>query len=107
MAVTEPYGRWADDPRPTDVHSIPGYSSDIKGEVRRAGLYKGGQLLGHVWTDDREAAGFLPLEEAGIAGRDAATKLWTVLHDLHAVGVQATDVLDFDFFAPYGFELRA
>lgn len=102
----EAYGRWADDPRPTDVHSVPGYSSDIKGEVRRAGLYKSGQLLGHVWTDGQDAAGFLAVEEAGVAGRDAATQLFTILRDLYAEEVAADAVLDPDFYEPEGFELR-
>ncbi|GAA0829655.1 hypothetical protein ACFQVD_05015 [Streptosporangium amethystogenes subsp. fukuiense] len=57
-----------------------------------------------MWTDDREAAGFLPHEATGPDGVRAQAAVWTILHDLYEAGVQATDVLDPDFFE--GFELR-
>lgn len=89
-----PYGRWADDPRPTDVQSPPFYSATPAGSVRRAALYTGDVLLGHVWTDGLEAAGFLPSSQAGAAGVRAGAAVWRILSDAYTAGTPAAAVLD-------------
>lgn len=102
------YGRWADDPRPdpADVNSPPFYSSDIQGPVRRAPLHApDGPLLGHVWTDDGEAAGYLPEQAAGPAGVRAGAYVWTVLSECYRRGIPASEVLDPVLYAPT-YELR-
>ncbi|OUC99326.1 hypothetical protein [Streptosporangium minutum] len=102
--MAEAYGRWADDPRPAEVNAPAGYSSAPQGPVRRAELHQGGVLLGHVWTDDRQAAGFLPAEQAGPAGVRAAGAVWTILQACYEAGMEAEDLIDPDLFE--GFELR-
>jgi len=106
MERKEAYGRWAYDPRPdpAEVNTPAGYSSDPKGEVRRAELRQGDQLLGQVWTDDQHAAGFLPAESAGPDGVRAQAAVYVILQACYEAGVEAADVLDPEFFPD--FELR-
>ncbi|MFJ2029436.1 hypothetical protein [Streptosporangium sp. NPDC087985] len=108
MTGKKAYGRWAYDPapNPAEVHTPAGYSSTPQGKVRRAELRQGDQLLGLVWTDDREAAGFRPSEDAGPAGVRAAAAVWVILHTCYEAGVEAADVLDPDFYTPEGLDLR-
>ncbi len=83
------------------------YSSKAarKEEVRRAPLRdRAGQVLGEVWTDGRDAAGFVPDENAGVAGIRAQSQVWRILKAAYASGRPAADVLDPDLYAP-DFEL--
>lgn len=100
--MAAPYGRWADDLSPVVGYIPDTYSHKAAGPVRRAELRAAdGQLLGHVWTDDQEAAGFLPAEEAGIAGRRAATDVWVVMRECKRRNVPASEVLDPALYEPY------
>ncbi len=96
----KPYGRWADDPQPVVVSTPKTYSAKAQGPVRRAELRDGGQLLGHVWTDDKNAAGYLDEPSAGAAGVRAGARVWVILRDAYQAGVQAKDVLDPAMYAP-------
>lgn len=102
--MPEPFtgGRWQPGSlQPSEVYSPPGYSASPRGEVRRAGLHDpDGRLLGHVWTDGKEAAGFLPDERAGSAGVRAGSFVWTLHRELHARGVPASEVLDPALYEP-------
>lgn len=91
--------RWGDSLAPTTVSRVATYSVDAHGPVSRAALYDGDELLGHVWTDGLLAAGFLPVEQAGISGRNAATKVWIILRDAYRTGRPASKVLDQELFA--------
>ncbi|GAA1769999.1 hypothetical protein [Nonomuraea bangladeshensis] len=73
--------------------------------VRRARLKDDdGMVLGHVWTDDQAAAGFVKDPDAGRLGIAAASRVWSILKDAHDAGRPASDVLDPALFAP-DFEL--
>lgn len=102
--MAEPFsgGRWqSGSMQPDQVYTPPGYESQPRGDVRRAALRSpGGDLLGHVWTDDRKAAGFLPAESAGSAGVRAGSHVWTVHRRAHQAGRPASDVLDPALYAP-------
>jgi hypothetical protein len=102
------YGRRADDPRPdsAEANAATGYSDDAQGPVRRAELYDGDTLLGRVWTDDREAVGFLPDEEAGSAGARASARIRAIHRDAFQAHRPPSDILDPFLYAPEGFELR-
>lgn len=100
------YGRWANDPQPVVVSTPSTYSSDAQGPVRRAGLYDGDILLGHVWTDDQQAAGFLDNEDAGRAGVRAEALVWTILRNAAQAGRPAGEVLDPALYAPT-YQLKA
>jgi hypothetical protein len=92
--------RWTD----AGVAPTPGaesgtYSGDIQGPVRRAPLRDArGVLLGHVWTDDKKAAGFR--QEQSPASVAAAAAIWRIHARLHAAGRPASDVLDPALYAP-------
>jgi hypothetical protein len=87
--------------QPVEVSSPPGYSPTAKGTVRRAELRdQAGQLLGHVWTDDDAAAGFLPAESAGSAGARAASYVWVVLSQCAARDIPASELLDPALYEP-------
>jgi hypothetical protein len=102
-----PHPRWTDPLAPRVVSTPSTYDYKAAGAVRRAGLYAAdGTLLGHVWTDDRQAAGFLPAEQAGPAGVRAGGAVWAILRDAHRAGLPASDVLDSALYADEGFELR-
>lgn len=102
--MPEPFtgGRWQPGSlQPEQVYSPPGYSASPSGQVRRAALRDhAGRLLGHVWTDGKEAAGFLPSEQAGSAGVRAGSFVWTLHRELHGRGVPAAEVLDPALYEP-------
>jgi hypothetical protein len=97
-----PTGRWADDPQPVVVATPATYSAQAQGPVRRAELHDAetDSLLGHVWTDDQAAAGFLDEESAGAAGVRAGADVWGILRDAHQAGRPAAEVLDPALYAP-------
>lgn len=76
-----------------------------KEAVRRAQLRdRAGRVLGEVWTDGQEAAGFVPREEAGRDGLKAQSRVWRIHRDAYASGRPARDVLDPNLYEP-NFEL--
>ncbi|MER5420341.1 hypothetical protein [Streptosporangium roseum] len=96
--------RWADDALSARVVSTPDtYSSQAEGLIRQAALRdNSGLLLGWVWTDDRQAAGFLPDEAAGPAGRRAGADVWAIHRDVYQEGRPASDLLDPALYASVG-----
>lgn len=93
--------RWTDAAlAPTQVSDSGTYPGTPEGPVRRAALYDGHTLVGHVWTDDRAAAGFLDNDDAGAAAIRAGARVWRVLADARQAGRAAGDVLDPALFAP-------
>lgn len=79
------------------------YSSKAanKRHVRRAPLRnRAGQVLGEVWTDGRDAAGFVPDENAGVDGVRAQSQVWRILKAAYASGRPARDVLDPALYVP-------
>ncbi|MFF4412127.1 hypothetical protein ACFYY8_06310 [Streptosporangium sp. NPDC001559] len=94
--------RWTDAgviPGPATA-AAPGYSSAPAGPVRRAPLYDGDTLLGQVWTDDADAAGFRPDEQAGPAGVQAGAYVWAVMAECHKRDIPAAELLDPVLYEP-------
>ncbi|MFE3449633.1 hypothetical protein ACFXJ8_11925 [Nonomuraea sp. NPDC059194] len=92
---------------PEEMSSPPGYSPIAQGEIRKAELRdRDGRLVGHVWTDDKQAAGFLPAEKAGSAGTTAASYVWVLMTECAARDVPASELLDPALYMP-DYELRA
>ncbi|WP_113699175.1 hypothetical protein [Nonomuraea lactucae] len=99
----QPHARWTDAAfAPVDVSDSGTYPGVPAGPVRRAELRDAatGQLLGHVWADNREAAGFADSDEAGAAGVRAGARVWRILADTYQAGRPASDVLDPSLFEP-------
>ncbi|MFN2636896.1 MAG: hypothetical protein ABR585_07720 [Gemmatimonadaceae bacterium] len=97
--MAEEHPRWGDaGMAPRVVYSPKTYDSKAKGPVRRAELHDAdGLLLGRVWTDDQNAAGYLPDEAAGPAGRRAGSAVWAIHRDAYnktPKRVPASDLLD-------------
>ncbi|GAA0969795.1 hypothetical protein GCM10009555_017570 [Acrocarpospora macrocephala] len=94
--------RWTDAAfAPFDVSTPISYSGDVVGEVRRAALHDmDGLLLGHVWTDDQAAAGFLDADGVGPPAVRASTYVWQVHKRLFDAGRPASDVMDPALYAP-------
>ncbi|MFD1940543.1 hypothetical protein ACFSKW_54720 [Nonomuraea mangrovi] len=92
--------RWGPDSlQPVRVFSPPRYKAIAQGDVRKAALRdRDGRLVGHVWTDDRDAAGFLPTESA--AGTTAASYVWVLMTECAARDVPASELLDPALYAP-------
>ncbi|WP_219470833.1 hypothetical protein [Nonomuraea rhizosphaerae] len=69
--------------------------------VRRAWLKDpDGMVLGHVWTDGQDAAGFVKNADAGRPAIAAAAQVWGILKDAHDAGRPAADVLAPSLYAP-------
>ncbi|MEU4410754.1 hypothetical protein AB0F88_40140 [Streptosporangium sp. NPDC023963] len=102
--MSDEHPRWGDDGLTGRVTHAPNiYDYQAAGPVRRAALNTpGGHVLGHVWTDDRAAAGFTPAEVAGAAGRKAGSAVWAIHRDAYAKNVPASDLLDPKLYASVG-----
>lgn len=102
MADREPHARWADDAlAPVQVEDSGTYPGVPAGPVRQAALYDpAGTLLGHVWTDDRQAAGFTESSAAGPAGVRAGARVWRIMADAYEADVPASAVLNPELYAP-------
>lgn len=102
MSEQTRHPRWGDDAlAPALVDSPPAYDSTPAGPVQRAALRdRDGQLLGTVWTDDRDAAGYTPAEPAGSAGVRAGGYVWTLLTECRKRDVPASELLDPAMFEP-------
>ncbi|GII63554.1 hypothetical protein Skr01_36390 [Sphaerisporangium krabiense] len=86
---------------PVNVSTPQTYDWQAQGPVRRAALRDhDGRLLGHVWTDDLAAAGFLDEEAAGADGVRAGALMWAILRDAYAAGTPASALLDPALYAP-------
>ncbi|MFG1709229.1 hypothetical protein ACFLIM_39165 [Nonomuraea sp. M3C6] len=70
-------------------------------DVRRAQLKEpDGMVLGYVWTDGKDAAGFVKNEDAGRPAIAAGPRLWSILKGAYDAGRPASDVLDPALYAP-------
>ncbi|MGW4469675.1 hypothetical protein ACWENQ_08380 [Nonomuraea sp. NPDC004354] len=85
--------------QPEETSAPPAYSPIAQGQVRRAQLRdRDGRLVGHVWTDNQAAAGFLPTETA--AGTTAASYVWVLMTECAARDVPASELLDPALYMP-------
>lgn len=92
--------RFSDDMAPRLVAEAPGYAKTPAGPMRKAALRdSAGVLLGHVWTDDTAAAGWLPADPTPAVAR-AGAYVWRVLSVQHQRGKPARHLLDPRLFAP-------
>lgn len=93
--MTDDEKRLTEPLEPKVVSTPATYSRKADGPKRRAELRTpDGVLLGWVWTDGKEAAGFRADEKAGAAGVQAAGTVWGVMKRLCEEGVPAGEVLD-------------
>ncbi|MDA0631910.1 hypothetical protein OUY22_00650 [Nonomuraea sp. MCN248] len=82
------------------------YDFKATGPVREAAVHdQRGQLLGHVWSDGRQAAGFTRAENATPELAQAGGRIRRILADAYKAGVPAGELFDPALFAPE-FELR-
>jgi hypothetical protein len=102
MSEQTRHPRWSDDAlAPALVDSPPAYEAIAAGPVRKGALHdRDGQLLGHVWTDDRQAAGYTPDESAGPAGVRAGGYVWILLTECRKRDVPAGQLLDPGMYEP-------
>lgn len=95
-------------PRFSETITVVGQSAgtysrkpDDQAAVRRAALKdQDGMVLGHVWTDDKDAAGFVKNEDAGRPAIAAGARLWSILKGAYDSGRPASDVLDPALYVP-------
>lgn len=91
--------RFTDDMAPRAAGEAPGYASTPSGPVRRAALHDDtGRILGHVWTDDQNAAGWTPTEMDSTVAL-ATRYVWGVISATYLRGEAPAAVLN---PAPYG-----
>ncbi|MDR8409787.1 hypothetical protein MTP10_13685 [Nonomuraea sp. 3-1Str] len=82
------------------------YDFKAKGQVRRAQVYdRRGRLLGDVWTDDRQAAGFSIIDDPEPDMGYAESRMDRILTEAYKAGTPASQLLDPALYAP-DFELR-
>lgn len=88
-------------PHSVQAHVPETYPAKAAGPVRRAALRDDdGRLLGYVWTDDREAAGWLHIDDPTPAGVRAGAYVWAVHKRAYGLGQPASSVLDPALYAP-------
>ncbi|MEU4575873.1 hypothetical protein [Nonomuraea sp. NPDC023979] len=102
-----------ENPNPRFHDVIPAFASendsyDFKatGPVRQAAVHdRSGVLLGHVWTDGRQAAGFTRVEDATRDMARAGGRIRRILAEAYKAGVHPGELFDPALYAP-DFELR-
>ncbi|MCK2213369.1 hypothetical protein MF672_006115 [Actinomadura sp. ATCC 31491] len=83
-----PNPRFYDYVTPITVSRDDSYDFKAAGPVRRAALHdRDGRLLGHVWTDDRQAAGFTRVEDPEPDMAYARGRVNQILTDAHKAGL--------------------
>jgi hypothetical protein len=94
---------------PTPSRAQPDtYDGAAKGAVRRAELHdQTGRLIGHVWTDGRNAAGFTTSPDTDPTAVRAGAKIWRIIADAYQRGVPAAALLDPALFRPYQLKTTA
>ncbi|MGW6496850.1 hypothetical protein [Nonomuraea angiospora] len=101
-----PNPRFYDYVTPITVSRGESYDFKATGPVRRAAVHdRVGRLLGHVWTDDRQAAGFTRIEDPEPDMAYAGGRMRQILAHAYKSGVPASQLLDPALYAP-DFELR-
>ncbi|MFF4623115.1 hypothetical protein [Nonomuraea jabiensis] len=101
-----PNPRFYDYVTPITVSENDSYDFKATGPKRRAAVYdQQGRLLGDVWTDDRQAAGFTLIDDPEPDMGYVAGRVDRILTDAYKAGIPASKVLDPALYAP-DFELR-
>ena len=92
----------ADELRPVPVGGAETYPRQPTGPKRRAALRDraGGTVLGYVWTDDRQAAGWDDVEEPGPASVRAEAYVWRVHRHAYQQGRPVSELLRPELYAP-------
>jgi hypothetical protein len=106
--ATDRHPRWTDAAfAPVEVSDSGTYPGVAQAPMQRAALHDAttGQLLGHVWTDNRQAAGFLDNDDAGAAAVRAGARVWRILAEAYQAGRPAGEVLDPALYEAAGFRL--
>jgi|GEM_PF-5917743 len=94
--------RWGDT-APEFTGAAPGYDKTTARPTRRIALHKGEMFLGHVWTDDHSAAGWLPAEPTETNAQALARArayVWRVHALAYERGEPASAVLESRFYEP-------
>ncbi|MEV4116352.1 hypothetical protein [Nonomuraea sp. NPDC049695] len=82
------------------------YDFKAAGPVRRAAVHdRHGRLLGHVWTDDRQAAGFTRINDPEPDMAYVRGQMNRILTKAYRAGIPASELLNPSLYAP-DFELR-
>ncbi|MBF8186328.1 hypothetical protein ITP53_11320 [Nonomuraea sp. K274] len=94
--------RFADTPESALVSAPATYSAQAEGPVRRRALRDepGGRVLGHVWTDDQRAAGWLHADPPNRETSRAGAYVWAVHRRAYSLGRPASSLLDPSLYAP-------
>ncbi|MET7339272.1 hypothetical protein [Nonomuraea sp. NPDC005650] len=101
-----PNPRFYDYVTPITVSRSDSYDFKAVGPVRRGELRdRDGRLLGHVWTDDRQAAGFTRIENPEPDMAYVRGRISQILSGAYKAGVPASQLLNPALYAP-DFELR-
>ena len=101
-----PNPRFYDYVTPITVSRPDSYGFKATGPVRRAAIHdRGGRLLGHVWTDDRQAAGFTLVDDPEPDMAPVGHLMDHILGEAFKAGTPASELLDPALYAP-DFELR-
>jgi len=105
MADT-PNPRFYDYVTPITVSENESYDFKATGPVRRAAIYdQNGRLLGDVWTDDRQAAGFTLIDDPEPDMAYVSGRVDRILTEAYRAGIPARELLDPALYEP-DFELR-
>ncbi|MEU8102222.1 hypothetical protein AB0C18_00675 [Nonomuraea muscovyensis] len=101
-----PNPRFYDYVAPRFASQNDSYDFKATGPVRRAALHdRQGRLLGHVWTDDRQAAGFTRISDPEPDMAYVRGEMLRILAEAYKTGVPASELLNPALYAP-DFELR-
>ncbi|MEV0593268.1 hypothetical protein [Nonomuraea cavernae] len=101
-----PNPRFYDYVAPKFASDNDSYDFKANGPVRRAPVYdRRGRLLGDVWTDDRQAAGFSIIDDPEPDMGYAVSRMDRILAEAYKSEIPADQLLDPALYAP-DFELR-
>jgi hypothetical protein len=79
--------------RPAGAAATTGFSSTPQGPIRAAALSDETGVIGMVWADSGNAAGYVP-KPGSVAGVQATGYVWTVARQLAAKKAKAAAVVD-------------
>ncbi|SDM31844.1 hypothetical protein SAMN05421874_15330 [Nonomuraea maritima] len=96
-----PNPRFYDYVTPITVSRNDSYESKTTNPKRRAALHdQRGRLLGHVWTDDHQAAGFTRIADPEPDMAYVRGYVNRILTDAYKAGIPASELLDPALYAP-------
>ncbi|MCA1195125.1 hypothetical protein [Saccharopolyspora sp. 6V] len=101
-----PGSRWDDDGMaPRQVGALTTYPTTPAGPATAAPVVLAGRVLGWIWTDHDQCAGWRPAEPSTEVPAALISRMHGAavarLAEFYARGVPAADVLDPDRWAPY------